>query len=146
MVHFFQVKFHSFPDMFAHVILQSSDRSLITIHMPQRTSKPSDRRHATLAKIMVNLAKSWLTMVPLSRSWLIMIHGTLVKIMVRSWQDLGKITMVRQVSCFQYIIFMKISCRLQFLTKPKVYNTSQKFAAPIDRVLLLESTALLQLS
>ena len=59
---------------------------------------PSDRRHATLAKIMVNLAKSWL------RSWLI---KTLVKIMsnhdtwnaachimARSWQDLGKITMV----------------------------------------------------
>ena len=37
--------------------------------------------------IMVNLAKSWLTMVPLSRSWQIMIHGTLVKIMARSWQD-----------------------------------------------------------
>ena len=34
--------------------------------------------------IMVNLAKSWLTMVPLSRSWQTMIHGTLVKIMARS--------------------------------------------------------------
>ena len=44
--------------------------------------------------IMVNLAKSWLTMVPLSRSWLIMIHGTLAKIMARSWQDLDKIIMV----------------------------------------------------
>ena len=42
--------------------------------------------------IMVNLAKSWLTMAPLSRSWLIMIHGTLAKIMARSWQDLGKAT------------------------------------------------------
>ena len=55
---------------------------------------PSVRSHGTLAMIMVNLAKSWLTMVPLSRSWLIMIHGTLAKIMARSWQDLGKITMV----------------------------------------------------
>ena len=44
--------------------------------------------------IMVNLAKSWLTMVPLSRSWQIIIHGTLVKIMARSWQDLDKVTMV----------------------------------------------------
>ena len=60
----------------------------------KRTILPSDRRHATLVKIMVNLAKSWLTMVPLSRSWLIMIHGTLAKIMARSWQDLDKITMV----------------------------------------------------
>ena len=33
-------------------------------------------------------------MVPLSRSWQIMIHGTLVKITARSWQDLDKITMV----------------------------------------------------
>ena len=52
------------------------------------------RSHGTLAKIMVNLAKSWLTMLPLSRLWQIMIHGTLVKIMTRSWQDLDKITMV----------------------------------------------------
>ena len=44
----------------------------------------SVRSHGTLAMIMVNLAKSWLTMVPLSRSWQIMIHGTLVKIMARS--------------------------------------------------------------
>ena len=44
-------------------------------------------RFETLAMIMVNLAKSWLTMVPLSSSWQIMIHGTLVKIkiMARSW-------------------------------------------------------------
>ena len=48
---------------------------------------PSLRSHGTLAMIMVNLTKLWLTMVPLSRSWHIMIHGTLVKIMARSWQD-----------------------------------------------------------
>ena len=52
--------------------------------------------------IMVNLAKSWLTMVPLSRSWLIMIHGTLAKIMARSWQDLRKITMVCHGPCQGY--------------------------------------------
>ena len=50
-------------------------------------AKPSVRSRGTLAMIMINLAKSWLTMVPLSRSWLIMIYGTLVKIMARSWQD-----------------------------------------------------------
>ena len=61
---------------------------------------PSVRSHGTLAMIMVNLAKSWLTMVPLPRSWLIMIHGTLAKIMARSWQDLDKITMVRHVSWY----------------------------------------------
>ena len=61
-------------------------------------AQTSDRRHATLAKIMVNLAKSWFTMVPLSKSWLIMIHGTLVKIMARSWDDLDKIAMVYQDS------------------------------------------------
>ena len=44
-----------------------------------------------LQMIMVNRAKSWLTMVPLSISWLIMIHGTFVKIMAESWQDHGKI-------------------------------------------------------
>ena len=60
----------------------------------------SVRSHGTLAMIMVGLAKSWLTMVPLSRSWQIMIHGTLVKIMARSWQDLDKITMVRHVSWY----------------------------------------------
>ena len=37
-------------------------------------SVPSVRRHGTLAMIMANLAKSWLTMVPLSRYWQIMIH------------------------------------------------------------------------
>ena len=52
--------------------------------------------------IMVNLAKSWLTMVPLSQSWLIMIHGTLAKIMARSWQDLGKITIVCHGPCQGY--------------------------------------------
>ena len=67
---------------------------------------PSVRSHGTLAMIMVNLAKSWLTMVPLPRSWLIMIHGTLAKIMARSWQDLDKITMVRHVSwCYLCIIY-----------------------------------------
>ena len=45
------------------------------------------RSHWTLAMIMVNLAKSWLTMVPLSRSWQIMMHWTLVTIMARPWQD-----------------------------------------------------------
>ena len=54
----------------------------------------SVRSHGTLAMIMLNLAKSWLTMVPLSRSWQIMMHGTLVMIMSRSWQDLDKKTMV----------------------------------------------------
>ena len=62
---------------------------------PNDTSLPSVRNHGTLAMIMVNLANSWLTMVPLSRSWQIMIRGTLVKIMARSWQDLDKITMVK---------------------------------------------------
>ena len=56
----------------------------------------------TLAMIMVNLAKSWLTMVPSQRSWLIMIYGTLAKIMARSWQDLGKITMVCHGLCQGY--------------------------------------------
>ena len=62
---------------------------------------PSVRSHGTLAMIMINLAKSchWLIMAPLSRSWLIMIHGTLAKIMARSWQDLGKITMVCHGPC-----------------------------------------------
>ena len=43
-------------------------------------SIPSVQSHGTLDMIMVNLAKSWLTMVPLSRSWQIMIHGTLATI------------------------------------------------------------------
>ena len=50
------------------------------------------------------LAKSWLTMVPLSRSWLIMIHGTLVKIMARSWQDIARemanIHLMKKSLCF----------------------------------------------
>ena len=62
--------------------------------------QPSVRSHGTLAMIMVNLAKSWLAMVPLSRSWQTMIHGTLVKIMTSSWQDLDKITMIRHVSWY----------------------------------------------
>ena len=75
---------------------------------------PKVRNHETLAMIMVNLAKSWLTMVPLSSSWQIMIHGLLVKVKIMAnhdtWnacQDHGKImvrsckiTMVRHVSCF----------------------------------------------
>ena len=42
--------------------------------------EPSVRSHGTLAIIMVNHAKSWLTMVPLLRSWQIIIHGMLVNI------------------------------------------------------------------
>ena len=45
----------------------------------QNYKDPSVRSHGMLAMIMVNPAKSWLTMVPLSRSWLIMTHGTLAK-------------------------------------------------------------------
>ena len=40
--------------------------------------------------IMDNLPESWLTMVSLSRSWINMIHGTLLKIMAWSSQDLDK--------------------------------------------------------
>ena len=64
-------------------------------HSVTSRRKPSVRSHGTLAMIMVNLANSWLPMVPLSRSWQIMIRGTLVKIMARSWQNLDKITMVK---------------------------------------------------
>ena len=49
---------------------------------------PSDRRHVTFAKIMVNLAKSWLTMVKIMAyhdTWNdFQDHG---KIMGRSWQN-----------------------------------------------------------
>ena len=75
---------------------------------PVCTSVPSLRSHGPLAMIMVNLAKSWLTMVPLSKSWQIMIHGILLKIMIslctilhghgvlanimaRSWQYLARL-------------------------------------------------------
>ena len=68
-------------------------------------SYPSVRSHGTLAMIMVNLVKSWLTMVPLSRS-IMANHDTWKAcqdngdIMARSWQGHGKITLVRHVSCF----------------------------------------------
>ena len=79
-----------------HLVVLQIDSLLRRIH----ATFPSVRSHGTLAMILVNLAKSWLTMVSLSRSWQIMIHGTLVKIMARSLQDLDKITMIRHVSWY----------------------------------------------
>ena len=62
-----------------------------------RIKLSSVRSHGTLAMIMINLAKSWLTMVPFSRSWLIMMER-----LPKSWQDLGKITMVCHGRCQGY--------------------------------------------
>ena len=55
-------------DHFSRKSLKTTINVRLTLIEFKFRGHPSVRSHGTLAMIMVNLAKSWLTMVPLSRS------------------------------------------------------------------------------